>query len=209
MGDNINVILGSGGDSGSFIDGKVIRGFNGGNSGSIVNSNGKVKVKVGNINIVEGIGGRGGNINDINYNGKNGELIKKYLGDDIELIEKENETEKLLKDIEKLQNKEQEEKNETEEMVNKEGNSLDIEDRESETIKDTENLEEVMQDEENSAIEENIIEINKESGYSESLENIDDGNETEEKEEIKEQDSEKTKKKSIWQAIKRFFTMKD
>ena len=94
-------------------------------------------------------------------------------------------------------------------MVNKEGNSLDIEDRESETIKDTENLEEVMQDEENSAIEENIIEINKESGYSESLENIDDGNETEEKEEIKEQDSEKTKKKSIWQAIKRFFTMKD
>ena len=29
------------------------------------------------------------------------------------------------------------------------------------------------------------------------------------KEEIKEQDSEKTKKKSIWQAIKRFFTMKD
>ena len=30
-----------------------------------------------------------------------------------------------------------------------------------------------------------------------------------EKEEIKEQDSEKTKKKSIWQAIKRFFTMKD
>ena len=55
----------------------------------------------------------------------------------------------------------------------------------------------------------NIIEINKESGYSESLENIDDGNETEEKEEIKEQDSEKTKKKSIWQAIKRFFTMKD
>lgn len=110
MGDNINVILGSGGDSGSFIDGKVIRGFNGGNSGSIVNSNGKVKVKVGNINIVEGIGGRGGNINDINYNGKNGELIKKYLGNDIELIEKENETEKLLKDIEKLQNKEQEEK---------------------------------------------------------------------------------------------------
>ena len=66
-----------------------------------------------------------------------------------------------------------------------------------------------MQNEENSAIEENIIEINKESGYSESLENIDDGNETEEKEEIKEQDSEKTKKKSIWQAIKRFFTMKD
>ena len=66
-----------------------------------------------------------------------------------------------------------------------------------------------MQDEENSAIEENIIEINKESGYSESLENIDDGNETEEKEEIKEQDSEKTKKKYIWQAIKRFFTMKD
>ena len=159
MGDNINVILGSGGDSGSFIDGKVIRGFNGGNSGSIVNSNGKVKVKVGNINIVEGIGGRGGNINDINYNGKNGELIKKYLGDDIELIEKENETEKLLKDIEKLQNKEQEEKNEIEEMVNKEGNSLDIEYRESETIKDTENLEEVMQNEENSAIEENIIEI--------------------------------------------------
>ena len=209
MGDNINVILGSGGDSGSFIDGKVIRGFNGGNSGRIVNSNGKVKVKVGNINIVEGIGGRGGNINDINYNGKNGELIKKYLGNDIELIEKENETEKLLKDIEKLQNKEQEEKNEIEEMVNKEGNSLNIEYRESETIKDTENLEEVMQNEENSAIEENIIEINKESGYSESLENIDDGNETEEKEEIKEQDSEKTKKKSIWQAIKRFFTMKD
>lgn len=216
MGDNIKVILGNGGDSGSFIDGKVIRGFDGGNSGSIVNSNGRVKVKVDNINIAEGIGGRGGNISDINDNGQNGRLAEKYLGDGIELIEKEKETEKLLKDIEDLQNKE-EKKEKVEETINKEDDNLDVEYRESETVKDTENLEEekVIQDEneenneENSAIEENIIEINKESGDNEGLENIDDENKDEEKEEIKEQDNKETKKRSIWQAIKRFFGMKN
>ncbi|MDO4535818.1 MAG: hypothetical protein Q4B63_08430 [Clostridium perfringens] len=187
IGNEVEVNLGNGGNSGSFIDGKDVKGFDGGDSGSLINSkDAVVKAEIGDINIKAPIGGLGGNKSDKSNKGKNGKIAKKYLGNNIELIEfkeKIEDEENLLEDMEKLQSGEN---SEIDKEIKEEFEECDVNDNEigknhEQLEKDEEiigNLEESIKDiinedlepKDTTAIEENIIDIEKNGNNLEVLE---------------------------------------
>lgn len=219
LGNDIEFNLGNGGNSGSFIEGKDIKGFDGGNSGSLINSNAEVvRIEIGDINIKEGMGGLGGNKNNKSSSGQDGRVKELYLGNNVEFVKLKEESHQY---VDKIENKEVLEEivdlkivndSEKDDYEEEKPNNLDVENNDDineytnivENInKNTElndiseenndNIKEVLEESiNNRIIDENIIDIEKSDMTKEVLEDNKRGVQG--------------SKKSIWEKIKKFFS---